>query len=315
MFNITYIKELLEGKLSENGYKHFLNIISYYIKKYNWPKYIIVSDVLNTSTYWSQDEIRELSHQYFECIISKGKLDYLNKIEESYISYYFTQILISFIANRIKENQQKKGLSYEKCKELTLEITNEDYIIKNIDGIDYAYNQTINKQDIKLELEINQASSYLSKIPLTEKTKHYKPLVKIVIEDVFNSIESPISVKKLIVLVYKLFDQKSFEANNYYSDDDNIGFEFSDGEKYKAFVKTIIHGLSKSEGKFISEYLFQSEGKASLSELAIKYDLPKSTIHLKIENFKKRIVNSYIPENETDGILFIQNIANALDEL
>lgn len=315
MFNIAYIKELLEGKLSENGYKHFLSIISYYIKKYNWPKNIIVSNEINQSRYWSQDDIRELSHQYFEWIISKGKLDYIHKIEESYISYYFTQILISFVANRIKDNQQKQGLSYEKCKELILDITNEDYIIRNIDGIDYTYNQTINKEDIKIDFEINQAINYLSKIPITEKTKHYKPLVKIAIEDVLNAIESPISVEKLIKFVYILFDQKSFETINFSEDDGNIEFELSNNEQYKASITTVILGLSKNEGKFISEYLFQSEGKASLAELAVKYDLPKSTIHHKIENFKKRIINSYVPKNESDGILFIQKIANALDEL
>ena len=65
----------------------------------------------------------------------------------------------------------------------------------------------------------------------------------------------------------------------------------------------------------ISEYLFQSQGVMSLSELAIKYNLAKSSLHHKVENFRKKISRAYTPVNEEDGVIYIQNISITLDEL
>jgi len=73
--------------------------------------------------------------------------------------------------------------------------------------------------------------------------------------------------------------------------------------------------LSKDDAKLISEYLFQTKGEISLSALAEKYSLPKSTAHHKTEQFKKKVSQNYIPENEEDGIVFLKKLSAALDEL
>ena len=62
-------------------------------------------------------------------------------------------------------------------------------------------------------------------------------------------------------------------------------------------------------------YVFGDEQKMSLSEIAVKYNVPKSSIHKKIEDFKNKIFKVYIPENEDDGICFLQNLAQSLDDL
>jgi len=72
--------------------------------------------------------------------------------------------------------------------------------------------------------------------------------------------------------------------------------------------------LTKIDAKLISHFLFQNEKEQSLAELADLYNIPKSTFHHKVDTFKKKIAFSYTPENEQDGILFIQNISKALDE-
>lgn len=314
MFKPTYIHDLLKGQLSQEGYAHFLNSTSFYVRRYNWPKNIIVSNESGNSKFWSQDDIKELTHQYFEWIFSKGKLEYLIKIPDNYLSYYFSQMLISFVANRIKQEQQKQGLSFEKCKELVLEICQSDFINKNVGGIDLVFNNTINELEIKSQNEIERSLAYLSNIPVSEKTKHFKPLVKMAIDDIFNSIESPIAKKKLIEYVFALFDQRSFQSFGTNQEKSIVDSNVSNNQKHKIAITTLLYGLPKEDARLISEYLFQSLGEISLSELASKYNIPKSSLHYKIESFKKKITTTYTPENEEDGMIFIQNIASAMDK-
>lgn len=314
MFKTDYIYELLSGLLSNEGYKHFISVVSNFVRKYNWPKSIIVSSETNATKFWSIDEIKELTHQFFEWSLSKGKFDNLNKIPESYLSYYFSQILISFVANRIKEEQQKEGLSFEKCRELVISICKEDYINNTIEGKDYAFINSFSKDDLKPLEDIESTLSYLSKIPIKESTKHLKPLVKIAIEDVFNSIETPISLNKLTIAVFSLFDQKSF--NIFETKEESIAIEeiARTSVKYDKIIQKLLYGLTKDDAKMISNFLFKNEGEQSLAEFADKFKIPKSTYHHKINTFKKKIASAYTPENEQDGILFIQNISKALDE-
>lgn len=314
MFKTEYIYEILSGQLSNEGYKHFISVVSNFVRKYNWPKSIIVSSETNATKFWSADEIMELTHQFFEWSLAKGKFDNLNKIPESYLSYYFSQILISFVANRIKEEQQKEGLSFEKCRELVISICKEDYINNTIEGKDYVFTNSFSKDDLKPLEDIENALTYLSKIPIKESTKHFKPLVKIAIEDVFNSIETPISLNKLTIAVFSLFDQKSF--NILETKEESIAIEeiARTSIKYDKIIKKLLYGLTKVDAKLISHFLFQNEKEQSLAELADLYNIPKSTFHYKVDTFKKKIASSYTPENEQDGILFIQNISKALDE-
>jgi hypothetical protein len=315
MFNINYIYELISGQLSIDGYKHFINTISHFVRKYNWPKSIIVSDENNTTKYWSTKEIKELTHQFFEWSLSKGKFDNLNKIPESYLSYYFAQILISFIANRIKEEQQKEGLSFDKCRELVVSICKEDYFVNTIDSNQYVYKDSFSKQDLKPFEDVSDVLNYLSKIPIKDSTKHYRPLVKLAIEDVFSFIESPILLNKLTEAVYNLFVQKEFislESNE--EPYNEFDLEISN-KKFDKIIQNIVSGLTQDEARMISHCLFNNEKEQSLTEIADFYSVPKSTLHHKIDAFKKKIVRNYTPDNETDGVIFIQNISKALDKL
>jgi hypothetical protein len=314
MFKTEHINELISGQLSNEGYKHVISVVSNFVRKNNWPKSIIVSSETNATKFWSIDEIKELTHQFFEWSLSKGKFDNLNKIPESYLSYYFSQILISFVANRIKEEQQKQGLSFEKCRELVISICKEDYINNTIEGKEYFFIHSFSKDDLKPYEDIENALSYLSKIPIKESTKHYKPLVKIAIEDVFNSIETPISLNKLTIAVFSLFNQKSFNILETHEESIDIEEIVKTSVKYDKIIQKLLYGLTKVDAKLISHFLFQNEKEQSLAELADLYNIPKSTFHHKVDTFKKKIATSYTPENEQDGILFIQNISKALDK-
>jgi uncharacterized membrane protein len=313
MFKVDYIHELLSGNLSKEGYNNILDSISFFTKKYNWAKFIIVQS--DKSTYWSAEDIKELSHQFFSWALEKGKFLYLNKIPENYLSYYFLQILISFVSNRISEEQQKTGLSFDKCKELVYAIVNEKYFSKSVDGIVYVYDKPFNREDIKDINETDTHIKYLQHRRIPESAKHYKSLVSVAMEDIFNVAESPVTVRKLIETVFELFD-RSHLSNFSTQEEDNREEDMElNSHKYSTVTNSLLAGLSKEDAKIISEYLFQSGGEISLSELAKKYNLPKSTVHHKTESFKKKISQNYIPDNEDDGIKFIQNIASALDEL
>ena len=313
MFDIEYIYELVSGNLSEKAYKNIISSIANMVRKNNWQKSIVTSANIN-SDYWTTDNIKELAHQFFEWAISKGKFKYLNKIPGNYLSYYFTQIFISFVANRISEEQQKKGLSYEKCQELVFEISKEKYYSKEINGIIYLFSDSFENEDIKNEVDIDSSLKYLSHYKIPENTKHYKPLVAMVLEDIFNLIDYPIELSKLIKTVFNLFDQ-SFFTNSQEEEIYQEEIKEDNQKKYQSAIQSLLGGLSKNDAQIISEYLFQSNGEISLSTLAEKFQLSKSTIHHKIESFKKKILEIYFPENEDDGINFLQNLSSALDEL
>jgi len=314
MFKLEYILQLLNGNLTDNGYKSFLSGVAAMVKKYRWNKNIIISEN-PTNEYWSTADIKELLHHFFEYAITKNKFAYLDKVPENYLVYYFTQIFISFVANRISKEQQKKGVSFEKCKELVTTIVREKYISKGVNGIDYVGTNSFSETDIKINFDFDNELKYLSPIVIKEGVKQFKPLVAIVLEDIFNLVDTAIPFSKLIETVFKLLDQSAFvnpKTQDEY--DEQTDYEI-DESKYHSAIKQIVAGLLKDDAKLISEYLFQKQGEVSLSALAEKYGLPKSTIGYKTEQFKKKVAQNYIPENEEDGICFIKNLSAALDEL
>jgi DNA-directed RNA polymerase sigma subunit (sigma70/sigma32) len=91
--------------------------------------------------------------------------------------------------------------------------------------------------------------------------------------------------------------------------------EDDNSKKHQKAIQNLLAELSQMDALVISEYLFQSYGEVSLSALAKKYSLPKTTVHHKIESFKKKISKNYSPENKEDGIFFINNLSFALNEL
>ena len=123
MFKEEYILELLSGRLTQKGYTSIVGSIASMARRHNWQKNIIVSDTISSS--WTDDDVEELTQQFFEWVIFNEKLKYIYKVPHSYLAYYFTQMLISFVSNRIKEEQQKLGISFQKCQELVKEIIEE----------------------------------------------------------------------------------------------------------------------------------------------------------------------------------------------
>ena len=314
MFKIEYILQLLSGDLTEKGYKSFLSGVSTVVKKYRWSKNIIISEN-STADYWSAADFKELTQQFFEYAITRNKLSYLRKIPENYLEYYFSKIFISFISTRISEEQQKQGLSFEKCKELVSVIVKEKCTSRKISDIEYVSTNPFSENEIKQNYDYDSELKYLSPVAIKEDTKHFKPLVAMVLEDIFNLIDIPIQHSKLIETVYKLLDQSAFANPNAREKYDELT-DYDIGESiYKSAIQNILNGLSKNDAKLISEYLFQTQNDVSLSSLADKYGLPKSSIGYKAEQFRKKVAQNYTPENEKDGMCFIKNLSTALDEL
>lgn len=314
MFKIEHILQLLLGNLTEKGYKDFLSGVSAMVKKYRWSKNIIISDK-PTADYWSASDIKELTQQFFEYAITKNKFSYLEKIPENYLEYYFSQIFISFIAIRISEEQQKQGLSFGKCKELASAIVKEKYIFQKIKGIEYVSKNAFSENEIKQIYDYDSELKYLSPIAIKDDTKHFKPFVAIILEDIFNLIDNPIPHSKLIETVYKLLDQSVFANPNAQEEYDEMTDYDIDESKYNLAIQNILYGLSKNDAKLISEYLFQTQNNVSLSSLVEKYGLPKSSIGYKVEQFRKKVIQNFKPENEENDINFIKKLSAALDEL
>lgn len=308
MFKEEYILDLLSGHLTQKGYASIVGSIATMVRRYQWQKNIIVSS--NNNSNWNEDDYLELSQQFFEWIIVNEKLKYIDKVPCDYLSYYFTQMLVSFVSNRIKEEQQKTGISFQKCKELVNTICKEDYTITSKLGQDYIIGEYVSKD--KWISDLDETIRYMSHYPITENTKQFKPIVKLAIEDILVSADGFVLIESLANAVFSLLDQTNFANVNI---EQEVVFDAQQESKYDSEIKEILQGVSPIESRIYLEYIFQDSGKVSLSELSDKYNIPKSTIHIKIDEFKKKIFTTYMPDNEDDGVAFLKSLANSLDDL
>ena len=306
MFKEEYIIELISGRLTQKGYANIVSSVALMARRFNWQKNIVVSDSFGTC--WNDDDVKELTQQFFEWVITNGKLDYIDKVPHEYLSYYFTQMLVSFVSNRIKEEQQKVGISFQKCNVLVREIADEYY--KPVSHMDKSYVKSNLASGNVWVNNLEDAVKYLSHYPITEETKQYKSIVKLAVEEVLIAADAYVSIDSLVNAVYGLLDQSSFSVNVDESETENS----SDG-KYDSAIAKILEGINSTDAHIFLNYVFGDEQKMSLSEIAVKYNVPKSSIHKKIEDFKNKIFNVYMPENEDDGICFLQNLAQSLDDL
>lgn len=306
MFKKEYIIELISGRLTQKGYANIVSSVALMARRFNWQKDIVVSE--SFGNYWNDDDVKDLTQQFFEWIITNGKLDYINKVPHEYLSYYFTQMLVSFVSNRIKEEQQKVGISFQKCNALVREIADEYY--KPVSHMDKSYVKSNLASGNVWINNLEDAVKYLSHYPITEETKQYKPIVKLAVEEVLIAADAYVSIDSLVNAVYGLLDQSSFSVNVDESETEN-----SCDDKYDSAIAKILEGIDSTDAHIFLNYVFGDEQKMSLSEIAIKYNVPKSSVHKKIEDFKNKIFNVYMPENEDDGICFLQNLAQSLDDL
>lgn len=310
MFKEEYILDLLSGHLTQKGYASIVGSIATMVRRYQWQKNIIVSG--NNDTNWCEDDYLELSQLYFEWIISNDKLKYIDKVPFEYLSYYFTQMFISFVANRIKEEQQKIGISFQKCEELVKTICEENYEVVRINNAIFISNVVpASKTTIN---DLSEITRFLPQYSIKPTTKHYKPLVKMVVDDIMSEVKDMVSINLLCSTVFNLLDQSEIN-NSFLGIYNEATEEMIDEKKYDSYIKKILEGLTKTDVQVILEYVFDNSNNMSLSELSSKYGIPKSTLSKKINDFKNKIFSTYIPENEVDGESFIKKLAYSMDEM
>lgn len=308
MRKTKYIIELAKGKMTFEGYNYIVSLIKFYLNKYRWPK-IILDENTNKNDFWTSDEILSLTQQFLVYVLEKEKLRNYRKIPKNYIEYYFKTIIVSYVASKIKEQQNKQGLSFFDTKRISLEILNDLYFMKEIKS-DFFWNKENVFTNPVIENEtINDIIESLPKIPITEKTKHYKPRVKTAINDIFNLINRPIKQSVLLNQIFKLFDQSYFSLIKEDQDENEIREDV-----ISQAVQQIIFKVNQIDISIYLDYFF-SDGKESLNSIAQRLNVPKSTIHYKTSNFTKLITETFVPENEQEGICFLEKLHKALDEL
>ena len=308
MNNTFHIQELAKGKLSADGYNYFVALIKFYIKKYNWPK-VVLDENINENKSWSDDDIISFSQQLLFFVLEKGKLNNCHKIPENYIEYYFKTVLVSYVSDKIKEHQNKLGLSFNDTTRVCKEILNDLYFNQTING-NVVWNKENEFAEPVFEKEVIVALvANLQKIPITEKTKQYKSLVKKGLRDIFELINRPIDENLIFRLVFQLFDQSSFASIEDEQENNEIRRDI-----VEQAVKKVVKQIDSKDIPIFLDYFF-SESVNSLSLISEKYKMPKSTIHYKTNQFTKIITESLIPENEQEGVWFLENIHKSLDEL
>ena len=308
MFREEYLLQLLSGMLSKEGYAHIISCIASLVKRNHWQKSIIISNSLHDD--WRSDDIEELAHMFFEWVIANEKLKYLNRIPYEYLSYYFTQMLVSFVADRIKLEQQKIGVSFQKCQELVKTICDEEYDVLVQSGKKYVKSPFAIESYLTDDFE--DAVKYLPHIRIDVSTKQVKPLIRLAIEDILLSVDCYLSVESLCKAAFILLDQSTIGTLQDKFVEQN---EFDNDTKYKNAINDILAEVSPEDASIYLDYIFQKSGVLSLAEISAKYSIPRSTAHKRIEDFKQKVFRSYMPDSENDGVAFLQNLANSLDNI
>jgi len=312
-FNINYINDLLNGILSLEGYNHILSVVGYYTKLNQWSVSVIMPEK-NRDSKWEKEDYEELVQQYFEWLMVKGKLNYVHKVPDSYRSYYFLQLLMSFISDKIAEYQKTTGVSYSAIKRIALEILEDRFRKEEREEKVFWSGGDIGNEDVTAALDLDECIRSLPRVAITGKIKHLKPHVKNCLMSIFEVYQFPIEQETLIKSVYKLFDQSQFHTSEFQSHNSNVELETESGNNYKSQIDSLVLNLSAIDCQIFISYLFVND-PPSLDLLASKFKLPKSTLHAKITSFKKKIAAIYIPVNQVDGVLFLKNVHDALDKI
>lgn len=312
-FDLNYINDLLNGKLSLEGYNHILSVIGYFTKLNQWPVSVIMPEK-NRDSRWEKEDYEELLQQYFEWLLVKGKLTYIHKVPDRYRSYYFLQLLVSFISDKIAEYQKTTGVSYTAIKRIALEILEERFRKEEREEKVFWLGGVIVIEDVTAAPDLDECIRSLPRVAITGKIKHLKPHVKNCLLSIFEVYQFPIEQETLIKSVYKLFDQSQFHATEFQAQNSNVELETESGNNYKSQVDSLVLNLSSSDCQIFLSYLFVND-PPSLDLLASKFKLPKSTLHSKITSFKKKIASIYMPVNQDDGVLFLKNVHDALDKI
>jgi hypothetical protein len=305
---IETIKNIAYNQLEAKGYKKLISLLMYMVNKYNWPK-IVIDDFEKDGTKWNIDEIVAFAHQLIIYIEREQKLRHIAKIPDSYLEYYFHQVIVTYVATKISELQSKQGISYKSVKQILLKILEEEYHKSIIGGRTYWSNTTeVESDNIDLG-EIERKVEYLPKIIIKIGAKQFKKYVKRAVSNIFSIDINIIEQEALINATYSLFDQSKEQKEQNPDSVDEI-----EKSHIQSQVRKILKGIEKSELVLLFDYFLATE-RMTIRSLAEKYKIPKSTVQHKINKVKHIISSAYIPSNYSEGKYFLDCLKNELDKL
>ena len=70
--------------------------------------------------------------------------------------------------------------------------------------------------------------------------------------------------------------------------------------------------LQHNEIPLLIDYFFINQD-ISVRDLSKKYDIPKSTIHHRLDKFKRLLNENYQPASEKEGLYFLEKLHKLLD--
>ena len=306
---IEHIKGLAEKKMSREGYTKLISLLHHFIYKYNWPKSVL-DEVDHRNPEWNQEEIISFTHQFVMYLFDRNKLKNIEKIPDEYLDYYFHQIIMTYVSDKIKKTQKEQGISYQTLKRIVKEILENDFIDVKIETKKYWTMKDIYENKILSNENIQNLVDHLPKIPINADTKHYKPLIKKGMDLIFSVTESAIEENYLVQLTYSLFDQSYFVSQ---LDNEEADVEI-DHVKIDNIISKIIKEISIEDIPLIMKYYF-NDNNYTLSDIAKEFSIPKSTTHYRIEKFKNILNSNYVPQNREEGVYFLEKLYEKLDEI
>jgi len=305
---IQYIRDLSKKELSKDGYKKLIALMNHFIYKYRWPKQILDEAEKGYSD-WKFEEIVLFTHQFVLFLFEKDKLKNINKIPDEYIEYYFHQIIVTYVASKIQQTQKKEGISFETVKRIVKGLQKVGFNKTELKGKVYWTKSDRFNNKVLPDSEIERQVGFLPKILLGPGIKHFKKHVIKAVDNIFSLTETSFEENLLIKLSFSLFDQTPFiKAVDKQSEEFDI-----DEDAINHSINEIVQKVELKDLPIIISYFFIGD-QPSLKELAEKHDIPKSTIHYKINGFKELLQGTFNPKNDEEGLLFLKKLHKKLDE-
>ena len=309
---ISHIKDLKKKQLSIKGYNSLVWLVSHFISKYNWPKQIL-EEAENRTSDWNKEDIIQFTHQFIAFVYEKDKLKNIEKIPDNYLEYYFHQIIVTYVASRVRTAQMKMGISYDAVRRILKdELPSKYKKIKKDGKLYWGKREERDNERFLPSTEIENIISYLPKIKPKVDSKQYKPNVMKALNRIIDNTDSFIEEDLLIKITYGLIDSRPYDElinNEIYIEEDII-----EEQKINSAITIIKDQLQYNEIPLLIDYFFINQD-ISVRDLSKKYDIPKSTIHHRLDKFKRLLNENYQPASEKEGLYFLEKLHKLLDSI
>lgn len=322
---MDFIKELLSGQLTSDGYHQYQRFIIYQIRKYRWPVYIVKERQTSLfETTWDSEAYSSFSHQFMVFLIEKNKISIFENIPKGGRFAYLSLIMAQYVADQIRIYQNRFGISYSKVKRSALKTLNSApnvFVSQIIDKktfwalVGVENNPLMTNEKMRSEIHF-LPPIYLDIQKLTDQIKiriHIQ--VEERLKDILHIVNAPVEEAFLIKEVWNAFPKVSTETIftiEALPDIESGKIEDEIQTDHEVSISAIMTKMDDMDKQILSHYFFR-QTEINLTQASKDLLIPKSTLYYRLKNINNTIRSHFTPHSEADALIFLEKFQTILN--